>query len=921
MHEGWRETMHAEPAPAPLEVLNLFSALRELATLVVVALDRELWLDAFLLAAGMSQLVEDHLEPDPLSLRRTGSFLANSGARSGRYAGAASAVLADGLARSRRALPGETRAVRLADALAAGLDELARVVLGGPSPDDGAAERIGELARTCRLVRDGELRLPASLLEDVPRLPACFRSFDQHPADMRALAAKFARADDDRERPLAVVGVRTSGSFLAPLLAASLREEGYMDVRSLTLRPGRQMRGPHPQQLAELARSGGCVLLCDDPPGTGSSLVKATGDLLRAHVGSDQIVLALALFGDADELPAALAGHRAVLLCHDEWSIHERIGPAAVREAVDAMLGAERRAVGAECLELRSPNGGRGHLAATYEITVEDPRTRHTEPMLLSVESVGIGYFGAHAASVAEPLREFLPPVLGVHDGLLMREWMPSEGRADRLPGDARALVVESAAAYVSARHRHLALSRDVTLRQSGQYPAWEAASTVLSRTFGRAWPLGRRLVTDRAAKRLLRVAQPSVVDGRVTPSRWFLDGDAGRMVKVDWDQGASWNLGLTCCDPVFDLASMALDADDAELGDALRRAYGRLEGEQPDAERWLLYELAHLSAPGAPPAARPALQRARARAVQRYFAVAYFEGLSLSDDGPLAGIDLDGVLETEHLGFPSLTPASAAGLRALVAHGYRPVLVTGRSLLDVQDRCRHYPLAGAVAEYGCVTFVPAVGATHVLVDEAERAALEALRRVLRDTRGVTLDDDYRHAIRAFVRSSAGARRPLPDELLRAARQSAGTGALSLVNGDEQTDIVPASIDKGRGARSLIGALSGEDAAAGPTPLAFAVGDTATDRPLLALARRPFAPGHARGALAAAGTITRGTFQRGFAEAVGELIGHRAGGCAQCRPPEPPRGRRLLLGVLGIREAGTARLPLQIVRLAALGAI
>ena len=36
-----------------------------------------------------------------------------------------------------------------------------------------------------------------------------------------------------------MIGVRTSGSFLAPLYAAYFRSAGFHDVRVLTIRPGR----------------------------------------------------------------------------------------------------------------------------------------------------------------------------------------------------------------------------------------------------------------------------------------------------------------------------------------------------------------------------------------------------------------------------------------------------------------------------------------------------------------------------------------------------------------------------------------------------------------------------------------------------------------------------------------------------------
>ncbi len=197
------------------------------------------------------------------------------------------------------------------------------------------------------------------------------------------------------------------------------------------------------------------------------------------------------------------------------------------------------------------------------------------------------------------------------------------------------------------------------------------------------------------------------MIDGRTGLSEWFADGDRGTTVKCDWHQGATWNLGLGSCDPVFDLAGAAATSDDPAFLAALRAAWAAIDGRPVGDERWLLYQLAHLwGLPDTRREDRQELRRACSRALQEYFRGIYFADLESRPDGPVCGIDIDGVLESEVLGFPALTPASASGLRALIAHGYRPVLVTGRSIGEVVERCHAYGLAGGVAEYGSATYL-----------------------------------------------------------------------------------------------------------------------------------------------------------------------------------------------------------------------
>ena len=80
---------------------------------------------------------------------------------------------------------------------------------------------------------------------------------------------------------------------------------------------------------------------------------------------------------------------------------------------------------------------------------------------------------------------------------------------------------------------------------------------------------------------------------------------------------------------------------------------------------------------------------------MRAYYHEVFFADLRPPADGPLWGVDVDGVLELDVAGFPALTPASAAALRALTVHGHRPLLVTGRGARDVGRALRELPAGG----------------------------------------------------------------------------------------------------------------------------------------------------------------------------------------------------------------------------------
>lgn len=306
--------------------------------------------------------------------------------------------------------------------------------------------------------------------------------------------------------------------------------------------------------------------------------------------------------------------------------------------------------------------------------------------------------------------------------------------------------------------------------------------------------------------------------------------------------------------------------------------------------------------------AGRIGAQEARrrfSRAVQVYVAAVFLADLDRR--APQAGVcalDLDGVLEVDPLGFPFLTPVAASALRALMAHGNGCVLATGRSVSHVIDRAGTYGLAGGVAEYGSAIYLAGAREERSLVPPAARAALEHVRTFLATQPGIEVDAGYAYVVRAFEPRDDGPRRALEPHLVARAREIAAPAALRVSAASTQTDFVTSGVDKGTGLRALGEALGwAPGLAPGARLLAFAVGDSLEDLPMLALAQHACAPGNAEDGLDAAGVIVmRSRYQHGFAEAVGQLLGHAPGTCTVCRLADQPRATRQFLRVLSIPD-------------------
>ena len=889
---------------------DLMRRLPELAGFLAEAVRQSEWLDAFLFAAAMNQVVEDYVHEDIGFLGAIGDRLLAHGGRAQAAAGRA--------ARATLAVAGDVRSVRRSVRGTLGwqreLAETVQALAGVVCSAESSGDRRAELEIALETMLAGVDGLPSNLRERTARLPACFQAFDLDVPDVVELTVRFVEEQPDRTRPLLVVGVRTAGCYLAPLCRAVLESHGYTDVRALSLRPRHRLLVGERALVRRIAQSHGLALVIDDPPETGRTVARTADELTRLGLPPEAIVLLLPLFGHGPALAEPLRPYPSVLLPGDEWSINARLTADAVGRALRRLLPAGTEVMGVEPVQLPARDWKRSHVRALFRVSLREKGERRSMPVL--VEGVGIGYFGKQAMAVAERLREHLPEVFGLEGGCLYRAWLPEEARICPPGTDANDQVVTAVARYVADRKLALPVPEDRSLGEFGAAPVWEVAAGMLSRTFGRGALAARLLLVDSLTKRLLPVTRPSVVDGATSLSNWFLDDrDAGRFVKTEFAGRSFWNLGLLSYDAVFDLAGAALGAPDGSLAPRLRSAYTALVREEIDDERWVIYELAQLwgrwrTRPGD----IAEVEREQARVLRDYLAHLYLDDLVPARDGPLCGLDLDGVLETETLGFPGTTAGGAKALRALICHGYRPLLVSGRSVVEVADRCRSYGLAGGVAEYGAAVYVAEHDESAVLLTEAQRSLLARAREVLAARPGVQLDHVYTCSVRAFVVDPQGRRSRLgPADVQAVVEEIYSPSSLEFVVGESQTDLTARGVDKGTGVRALAGRLepSGSD-----QPLALAVGDTAADLPMLREADLRFAPAHAQGALSREGVeLLEAPYQAGLALAVGRLIGHEPGSCRVCRAPRLSETADLLVELLSAGEARRLELARRFLRL------
>jgi hypothetical protein len=595
--------------------------------------------------------------------------------------------------------------------------------------------------------------------------------------------------------------------------------------------------------------------------------------------------------------------------------------------------------------------GGRRHASSRYRALLVGEAGATIEQNII-VTGLGPAYFCHRARELASVLGRFVETPLGIDRGLLYEREAGPESRV-QLP--ISPALEEWFVSYVVHRRNALEVEADPSLRALDDQMVWRMAADALGKAMAGPFRALAYPVTHLASRRLLTVSRPSVIDGNLALSAWSVAPEGpDRARKKDW-------LGrLTCYDAVFDLATAAASvgvedlvlgndaAHEPPFGERLLKTYSRRTGEEIDAERWLLYQLVeneqqlsylgrqlvhHEDGDAATLQADEnrratmrrwlATRRALAKEHQRYIAGVFFSDLDLSSDGPLCALDVDWVLETRWLEFPAIAPAGALSLRALLRHGYRPVIVTARPLGEVRDRCRLYRLAGGVAEFGSVLYDHRSDRVLPQLQATELAELARLRDELEKLPGVYLDHAHEYSVRAVRVTANGLVRGLEEDTIRAALGAADLERrVRVFRGGGQTDFVAASVHKGTGLRTLattLGAAPGDE-----HPIAFAMGDDWPDSPMFDLARAKFAPANISDELRNElrtwpdVTVTRDPYGSGVLQAVTAFLGHDPHTCEMCAPPHLSETQKLLVTALGGLDGPRRRRVRQAVALAAL---
>jgi len=360
---------------------------------LVTAADAGDPLEAFLNAAGAAQIVADRLQGADGEISRLHAVALPPAAR--RSAGRAVALrLLDAAAATTAATRGRLGLSEWHVTLRDLANVLAEAVLRDSDPQADGPDAKGMLrsvATTVDGLRSGIPPQAARLLAgSALRPPSCFTALDLHPVDVAALAGRFAEEHPDRERPLLVLGLRSSGAYLAPLAAAALGRLGYRHVVARTTRAGGPLVPEEPRLIESARRVAGLVLLLGSPPSSGASMASVAARLLAAGFAAERVLPVYPALDDAGQPPALLRRHPCVALPAGEWRIAERLTPPALTAALEELLPAgESVEEGSVRIDRPdAPDGRRAHRSVGFTAVV---RGADGERRLLTLRAEGTG--------------------------------------------------------------------------------------------------------------------------------------------------------------------------------------------------------------------------------------------------------------------------------------------------------------------------------------------------------------------------------------------------------------------------------------------------------------------------------------------------------------------------------------------------
>jgi hypothetical protein len=380
--------------------------------------------------------------------------------------------------------------------------------------------------------------------------PEGFAYYALHPLDFADLARRFTRSG----KAAAVIGIRSIGTTLSAIVAATLRESG-MQVERTTVRPtghpyDRQVELDDRQQrwLTRMRRINALFIIVDEGPGISGSSFLGTGEALVGHgVPHSQITFFCSRPIDTSKLVGPNAAER-----YSRFSYHNSQHDSRLNGQGGTFIG----------------NGMWREKFLSTEASWPGSWTAMERSKFLAHDGRrlfkfhGYGRFGEEVRARLNAVAQagFGPEYLGFEQGFGCTILVPGRpaNRADLSPE-----LLNRMAEYCAFRAAHITADQASTDELKNSVEAnWESE-------FGSGIEPGLQL----------DVVRPVIADGKMQPHEWIISG--GNALKVDSETHGDDHFFPGPTDIAWDLAGAIIEWEmNAKQARNLLRYYQQLTGD-----------------------------------------------------------------------------------------------------------------------------------------------------------------------------------------------------------------------------------------------------------------------------------------------------------------------------------------------------
>ncbi len=723
---------------------------------------------------------------------------------------------------------------------------------------ESAALDLADLSRTV---------LPKKILNQAVTSPRAFRCQDLTPYDVLTLSKKYCLENTDKNKPILIIGLRSAGSYFAPVLRADLAKRGYNDISMLTLRPKKGASRNEKEKIQEFVNQDASIVIIDEPIYVGLTLKICIKILDELKVQRQSVSVLFPLHPSATDLnkteaPSALEGCHFITSSPDEYFKYGKLKKDKVQKQLEEyFLARDYKKVTLitdtnvhkfnKMLIKQSENSWTEHLKRVYGVQLER-QSGEIEIQYIIAKSVGWGWQSYRDFFAANCLKDFVPSILGLRDGILYSEWIedsPSVKEIDRNK------IVEIVSGYVAARVEGLSFEEDPSSYISEPHVGMllvyrNHAGTLLGRITNRL-----KIEAFRYKLATLPCPTPTLIDGNMRIADW-LKRDL-ELVKTDYAHHGLGKIEVNVTDPAYDLANsiLSFEMSEQEETDLIQR-YRSISGDMNITERITLYKV--LTGLWSMQQSTGRLHDDKLSFRHREYSDDFIKAWTftmiqlarytasfvtkLEGKSPFKTIvvsDVDGVIDQHITGIPSNTPSGIKALSLLHMNGYPIVLNTARSVYDVKEYCKAYGFLGGVAESGSYIWDAATDKERILVSAETLTKIERVKLALEDIPGVFINPYYKYSIKAFqYGDSITGTIPVSTELINRVLVQCEAEDLYVHQTSTDTAVLSPGIDKGTGMMALLELLDCN------TCNTIAIGDTEPDLSMFRVANRSYAPSH-----------------------------------------------------------------------------